>query len=469
MASRIRRPQEHRPSGDYFLELDNGVPFQLVAYNTPTAALNATDYLGLYLTDSWTIARRLTLNLGTRYAHDVGFVPPQCRDAGPFAAAGCTDRIEANVWNSISPRISVAYNVTGDGKTAIKGGWGRFDHMRKVDEIFPLNPFYRSETTYRWRDLNGNLNYDPGEVNLDPNGADFVSVRAVGGGVIGAVPDPNEPQPTIDQFYASFERELLPSFAVRVTGISSRYSNVPRVLTPLRPYEVYNIPITNPDPGPDGVLRTADDPGTFITYWDFPVAYRGRTFDSTMRTVPSGQPNHTFNSVEIAASRRLSNNWQFMASYSATKKHIVPAQERTAFNPNVEIFAEDNTWEWMGRASGAYVFPYAVTFSMNYEHRSGDAQARQVLFRGGQQVPSIVLNVEPIGSLRMPNFNFVDLRVEKAFRLGSTQKLSARLNIYNVLNSDTITERTVRAGANFLRPTAILPPRMFEVAASYSF
>ena len=40
----------------------------------------------LYMMDSWTIARRVTLNLGLRFAHDKGYVPEQCREAGSFAA-----------------------------------------------------------------------------------------------------------------------------------------------------------------------------------------------------------------------------------------------------------------------------------------------------------------------------------------------------------------------------------------------
>ncbi|OFW13779.1 MAG: hypothetical protein A3F70_18840 [Acidobacteria bacterium RIFCSPLOWO2_12_FULL_67_14] len=47
---------------------------------------------------------------------------------------------------------------------------------------------------------------------------------------------------------------------------------------------------------------------------------------------------------------------------------------------------------------GAYLFPADVMVSVNYRHTSGDAFARQVLFRGGETVPSIVLHVEPIGT-----------------------------------------------------------------------
>ena len=58
----------------------------------------------------------------------------------------------------------------------IKGGWGRFDHERQqVPELDAADAQVRTQVTYRWRDLNGNGRYDAGEVNLDPNGPDFVS------------------------------------------------------------------------------------------------------------------------------------------------------------------------------------------------------------------------------------------------------------------------------------------------------
>jgi hypothetical protein len=42
-------------------------------------------------------------------------------------------------------------------------------------------------------------------------------------------------------------------------------------------------------------------------------------------------------------------------------------------------------------------------------------------------------------------------------------------DIFNALNRGTVTGVTMRAGATFLRPTAIMPPRIVELAASYSF
>jgi hypothetical protein len=69
----------------------------------------------------------------------------------------------------------------------------------------------RTTVTYLWRDLNRNRDYDPGEVNLDVNGPDFVSQS----GGSNTLPNPNEREPKSDEFSLTFERELTADFALR--------------------------------------------------------------------------------------------------------------------------------------------------------------------------------------------------------------------------------------------------------------
>jgi hypothetical protein len=233
---------------------------------------------------------------------------------------------------------------------------------------------------------------------------------------------------------------------------------------PLRPYESYTRAITNPIPGPDGRVVVGNPYGV-MTYYEYPDALRGPAFNLNMLTSPPGTPEQTFKTIETAATKRFSDGWQFMFSYSATKKNLVPP----ASNPNDEINTTDRTWEYTARASGAYRFPGDVMTSVNYEHRSGDAQAPNFQFRGGTTIPSIVLNTAPIGSIRMPDIKSVDVRVQKTFNLPKGQSFTARMNVYNVLNSNTVIVRNVRLGANYLRPEDIMPPTIFEFGVSYAF
>jgi hypothetical protein len=107
--------------------------------------------------------------------------------------------------------------------------------------------------------------------------------------------------------------------------------------------------------------------------------------------------------------------------------------------------------------------------SANFEHRSGTPWARLVSARGGQQVPSQTLRVEPIGTRRLPNLNLLNLRAEKSVRLLRSQKIAVRLNVYNALNINTLLTVNQLSGPSFLTPTSIAPPRIAELSATYTF
>jgi hypothetical protein len=484
---------------DYQLVYQNGTPFRLVVQNLPAKAWVAVHYVGLYMQDSWTVGRHLTLNLGVRYAHDNGFIPASCRDAALPPAdvafpATCFPKQQFNIWNPIVPRVYASYDITGNGKTVLKAGWGRFAHQRQhVPELDGSDPQVRTQVTYTWHDTNNNKQYDPGEVNLDVNSIDFVSQSGGSNRVV----NPNEKEPMSDEVSLSLERELVANFAIRASGVYSRTQSY-RLANVFRPFSAYNIPITNPDPGPDGVLGTADDPGTFITYYEYPQSLQPRAFEQYM-LINDDKATQSFRSLEVAAFKRYSNKWELMASFSATKRNVPisgamvngnavatgvasSAQEFNSntlvgdANPNAELNSGDHTWEWNGKMSGAYTLPFDVLTSLNYEHRGGYAYARSLLISKaagfanvGKTIPSIALLVEPIGSRRLPNTNQIDVRFEKAFRLRKTHRVSVRLNIFNLLNANTVTDLVRQSGPNFLKPTSIMAPRIMEVSASYQF
>lgn len=443
--------------------------------NTPNINIR---YLGAYVSDDWTINRRLTLNLGLRYVYDNGFEGDFCREAAVGAPnvivypAECFEKIQMPIFKTVSPRLRFVYDVVGDARSVLKGGWGRYHRTRETDDLFMIARSSVGSTSFRWRDLNDNSDWDPGESDLDVNGPDFLAREQSGatGGLQNAVINPDEKAPKTDEFMLQYEQQLATGFAMRVTGIYSLATDQYRLLNTLRPPEAFNIPITNADPGPDGRVGTADDPGTFITVFDYADELAGLDFQRpTLFNDPAADRSYT--SMEFAVSRRLANTWQFQASYSATRidEPFPTAYEDALMNPNHEIFAGNQTWEWGARASGSYLFPYGILVSGNFEHRSGDPWARTFEFEVGGNVESVETRVEPLGARRLPHINLLAVRIQKAFSMGGSRELQLRVNAYNLLNTNVVTEIQPLSGPTFGLELSRVLPRIVDFQVQYRF
>ena len=409
----------------YQLRFNNGVPFQLATTNAPLKTANHANYAGVYVQDSWTLARRLTLNLGIRVEHESAMAPPQCREAAPFAAAECWEQIQLVTFNSLAPRAHLAFDMTGDGKTVIKGGYGRFNQLRELSpDIISVNQNTIATTIWDWHDNNGNMLYEPGEVNLDPNGSDF---RSIAGTTLGVV-NPNEKQPKTDEFSLTFERELLANTAVRVDrGVFAQLQCLRAVRDqPRRPVH---------DSDRESRSRTrwpARHGGRYrpdVHLLRVPSSLGGAAFSKTMITNnPAADAN--YKTFEVAVMKRPARGWQVGSSYSSTwidvpiscgasgsglgsGTPLIWYPTRCLTNPNQAFNTANNTREWQAKVSGAYNLPYGIVASANYDIRSGGPQARQVLFTGGQTIRSISLNVEPIGTFNLPNTHELDIRAAK--------------------------------------------------------
>jgi hypothetical protein len=81
--------------------------------------MKTTDY-NFFLQDDWKVNSRLTLNLGMRYEYQRNPDPINVNAALPQTANKVSDK------NNFGPRIGFAYDLTGDGKTSVRGGWGLY-------------------------------------------------------------------------------------------------------------------------------------------------------------------------------------------------------------------------------------------------------------------------------------------------------------------------------------------------------
>jgi outer membrane receptor protein involved in Fe transport len=108
---------------DYFLH-----PNSVVVYDTPNVVTSGTYYSGLYFNDKITWDRKLTLNVGLRYDRYSSWLPEQGNNGdGPYSVRLIyPERRDFPVYNSIVPRLSMVYDVKGNGKLALKLSYGRY-------------------------------------------------------------------------------------------------------------------------------------------------------------------------------------------------------------------------------------------------------------------------------------------------------------------------------------------------------
>jgi hypothetical protein len=151
------------PQYDFRNDPTNGFtfaePYQAeFGFGNPNLSANNQEY-GVYAQDTWTVNPRLTINLGLRYDYesnqlDQDYVTPA------NIVAGLSGKIDSSYFsnghnrsqykNEIQPRIGFSYDLTGQGKSILFGGAGRYyDRLflnATLDERYRLQfPVYRIE------------------------------------------------------------------------------------------------------------------------------------------------------------------------------------------------------------------------------------------------------------------------------------------------------------------------------------
>lgn len=453
--------------GSYRLTFDTigGIPhqpFQITTYNYPVVSINRLDESGIYAQDTWRIGSRLTANLGLRWDRFHSFLPEQTKPQGQFGSAGTFAPLETGTWKQWAPRFGAALSLTADGKTVAKGTFGRYNHTPgdAYSEEWNLNS--ATNITYRWRDLNGNGDYDAGEVNLDTNGPDFVSISAAANNIL----NPDLRNAYTREATFSLEREVMANVGVKANYIYVRQTDLDATVNILRPYSAWNVPIQLRDPGADGVLGSAVD-GGLIAVYDYDAAYRGSRFVGNQRVNVPAANDPRRHVLEGIVTRRTVGRWGLLGAFSAQKinRVVTPVPQ----SPNDEYFNRDETWDWQVKGTASYEAPFKLSLAGMVQIYNGIKGARTYQFRGIPSASTVTLRLEDFGATQGPARSMVSMRIARDTSGLGKGRLRLSFEIMNLLNSASPWSQSYASGPTFGNYNTTDGPRVARLGATYIF
>jgi hypothetical protein len=463
------------PAGDYTLVFDrvnnvSNTPTEIQIRNSPTQPDARAYYYAGYFKDTWRVNERVTINMGLRFEQQKSLLPKQSKQPSPqfptLFPAVSYDGLDVLTWNSVVPRFGLAWDVAN--KTIVKASFGRFLNGMADGFANAYNPMSNVTMTFRWRDLNGNGDYDSGEVNLNPNGPDFVNVT----GTSSARLNPELQSAMTSESTLGVERELMQNLGVRVLYVYKKVTDQFGTLNVARPRSAYNIPLRRRDPGPDGVLNTSDDGGT-VTVYDYDPAYRGAAF--VQNEQHNTDRDDSYHTIEFTVTKRSSGKWGAMASFWAIKNHRW--LDLFDDNPNNDLNNIDETWKWAGNVSGTYMAPLGIQLGAFIQSKVGLQGQRTNIFRavdpdGGprlNQLSTVTLRLDPFGSQSSPAIHVVNLRATKHFPLAAGHRVQFDFDLFNLFNTSSPITAVFASGPTFNYATAVVPPRIARIGFRYSF
>jgi Carboxypeptidase regulatory-like domain len=477
---------------EQFYEVDRDLTYNTLNYRPTSVTYHATPYypraneqaFGLFVQDQWTL-NDMTLNLGLRYDFyeqgypDIYLPPTQyVPNERRFAATTLVG------WKDLSPRVGVAYDLGGNGRTAIKASISRYN----VQGLFlnDQNPARANVMmTRQWTDPNGDFIVQGDPLNPAINGELGASQNLnFGREVIPYNFDPDFAfgfgvRPYNWEASASVQHELMRGVSVNLAYYRRMYGNFQvndNLLvapTDYSPYSV-NAPV---DPRlPDGGAYPITD------LWDLNNNKVGQIRTITTSSSKYGDQTEHWNGLDLSAQARLSGELLLQGGFSTGKTttdncDVAPKLD----NPSQRFCRNETPYLTQFKFGGSYVLPWDVQVSGTIQSFVGPAIQANATFTNAQIAPTLGRNLSQgttaAITLLEPNtmyndrVNQLDVRFAKTFRIGPT-RLKGMIDIFNATNNNTITNVNNSygtTGASWLVPTSISLARLFKIGAQFDF
>ena len=459
----------------WYLGPDN--PFAVMVLATPVGRglgeegnySGQIDYdSAVFAQDSWTLGN-WTLNLGARADFFSSGVPPQFAPAGTWLPERTFPAYPGPKWNTIVGRIGVAYDVFGDGRTALKGTAHQYvssESTRLAMERNPLSAYTWSAQQERraWDDLDGNRSI------VGPNGR--VQYEEVG-----PSPNPNfgtaaDITDLVDldreghwEFNAQIQHEIFSGVSATFGWYRRNYYNMWHRANAAQTVDGSFQSFALQGPMDD---RLGQWSGFGYTGYNLRPEVFGQAWERQITT--SSVNDRLYDGFEFTIDGRMDNGAFFGGSFTTEKTQLnecdVDQLAETQWANRLTWCDSPRAWQTLYKAHGAYPLPGGIILSgfvQGYPGPDIDANYSFVTAPDGTRLAdAVTIDLLPHEVLFMPFQRKVDIRVMRRFNIGNTQ-IAPVLDIFNLLNANTRISEQQAFGPNWRQLRDIMQARYMRV------
>jgi hypothetical protein len=500
------------PATPYSYTFANGVPQSLTYRITPrTVKVNVDRDLGLFAQDRWTTGR-WTLSGGIRYDNFKNSFPEQ--SVGPtFFAPNLSvqfPRIENLNWHDITPKLGAAYDVFGNGRTALKVtlnkyleglGTTGFGAAQVTDAPNPINRL-NTQTTRTWGDTDGDRVPDCDLLNFAQHDECGVlnNIATFGTVTPGTTYDPDllegwGKRSYNWEFTAGIQQEIVPRLGVDVQYARRWYGNIritdDRAVGP-EDYDRFTFTVPSDSRLPDGggYTRTGFDltPTAALTSNNYFVTladnYGSMTerYDGVNLTVNARLRNGLLMQGGMGTGRVVTNDCEVVEQLPEMLHTFLgnPTRFFGFAARTLENCEQNNGWRTSVQGLASYTIPRVdVQISGTFQNLPGGivsanfntSATSSTLGRGYSLAPFRAYNLLQPGDMYVERLNQIDLRLSKIFAVATT-RTAINFDFYNVLNSNSVISENFTyspATSAWRTPQTILLPRLFKISAQFDF
>jgi len=448
--------------------------------------------MSAYLQDTITFGK-LTASIGIRYDEEKGnvnsFTLPQLTWTEPGTPYDGTvmfgDKIPAlhlnqtdvpATWKLLSPRISLTYDITGDGKNVIKMSAGRYMSQSGNTMASSYIPFRFALGD--WTDINGDEKAQFNEVGDLWYDAPLYTFDAATG-FQNVQFDPNYNTPYLDELTLMFEKALTDDLAVSLTGFYKKRHNLSNDVNTRG--EMGNV---TKGIMPDGSIETKANweqtgtitvGGTTVPVWENIVSPIGDYYYNLDKAYDR------YLGAQIIMTKKLANKWMANLSFTFQDWKRFRFAEETFNMNNFDFFNEAvvapattgsglrDIWvnsRWMFKLTGMYQLPGGVNLTGFFQAKEGNPQPLRrytsALNQGGNYFYRAGYKA---GDERLPTFWMLNLGLEKTLKISDTVTATLVVDWYNATNNQIELKHSLNIGAD---PTEAKPV-MWSNAGLFQF